>query len=53
MSQRRKEANMASNLLRVAENSDIEGTSKMTIGTNACTVMCRCIDVVSTDIPRA
>ena len=44
---------MASNLLRVAENSEILGTSKMTIGTNACIVMSRCTDVVSTDIPRA
>jgi len=52
-SQRRKEDNMASNLLRIAENSEILGTSKMTIGTNALAMMTRCTDVVSTDIPRA
>jgi len=52
-SQRRKAANTASNLLRVANNSEIEATSKMTIGMNACTVMCECINVVSTDLPCA
>ena len=33
-SQRRKAANMASNLLRVANNSEIDKTSKMTTGMN-------------------
>jgi len=33
-SQRRKAANMASNLLRVANNSEIVKTSKMTTGMN-------------------
>ena len=52
-SQRRKAANIASNLLRVAQNSDIDKTTKMTIGKNACIVICQCINVVSTDLPCA
>ena len=47
--QRRKADNIARNLLRVANNSEIATTSKMTIGMSACTVMCECINVVSTD----
>ena len=50
---RRKAANTARNLLRVANNSEIAGTSKMTIGMSACTVTCECINVVSTDLPCA
>ena len=52
-SQRREAANTATNLLRVANNIEIAATSKMTIGMNACTVMCECINVVSTDLPCA
>ena len=47
--QRRKAANTARNLLRVENNPEIAVTSKMTLGISACTMICECINVVSTD----
>ena len=45
-SQKRKADNMTSNLLRVATNSAIAATSKMTTGISACAMICACINVV-------
>ena len=45
-SQKRKADNMRSNLLRIANNSEIAATSKMTNGISACAMICACIIVV-------